>query len=62
MDEDYCFGCGAYTAINRLTKMCGRCYDRWYAGPGSASGNAARHFGARLAQRGPRFTVAALAR
>ncbi len=33
MYEDYCFRCGAYTAINRLTKLCGRCYDRWRADP-----------------------------
>jgi hypothetical protein len=28
MYDDYCFRCGCYTAIDRLTKMCKRCYDR----------------------------------
>jgi hypothetical protein len=29
MDDDYCYRCGAYTAIDRLTKVCRRCYDLW---------------------------------
>jgi hypothetical protein len=42
MYEDYCFGCGTYTAINRLTKMCGRCYDRWCAEPPPPAGDHGR--------------------
>jgi hypothetical protein len=29
--EDYCYMCGSYTAIDRQTKLCGPCYDRWCA-------------------------------
>ncbi len=31
MNEDYCFKCGLYTAIDNQTKLCGYCNDHWPA-------------------------------
>ena len=38
MYDDYCFRCGVYTAIDRLSKTCRPCFDRWCAGPRRPSG------------------------
>lgn len=42
MYDDYCFRCGAYTAIDRLTKMCQSCFDRWCGDPGRPGADAGR--------------------
>jgi NMD protein affecting ribosome stability and mRNA decay len=43
MYDDYCYRCGAYTSIDRLTKMCGRCYDLWRTAPRLLPASAGRN-------------------
>jgi hypothetical protein len=35
MQQNYCFKCGCYTAIDGVTKLCAKCYAHWMGTSGS---------------------------
>lgn len=43
MRENYCHGCGAYTEIDDVSRLCGGCYQGWLDRRVSQPGPAARH-------------------